>query len=97
MARTEYFENHEEVEEITELVPCKDNAFLDLTVEQPDFMLRRIENAKCLDPLTTTIDGNEIFGIQRKPGLIFQQCEDRTDVDVETFCQGMDAFQEWLD
>ena len=32
MARTEYFENHEEIELMTETVPCKDNTFLDLTV-----------------------------------------------------------------
>ena len=32
MARTEYFKNRVEIEELTETVSCKDNAFLDLTV-----------------------------------------------------------------
>ena len=71
MARTEYFENHVEIEELTGPVPCKDSAFLDLTVELRPSHFEKIENAKCLDPAITTTNGNEIFGIKRKPGFKF--------------------------
>jgi len=58
--------------------------------------LQKVDNAKCLDPTITKTDGNEIFGIKRKPGFKFQLCKDRTDVNVDEFCQSVDAFQEWL-
>ena len=71
MARTEYFKRDKEMEELTETVPCKDNAFLDLTVEPRLNNLERIKNGKCLDPAITTTEGNGIFGIRRKPGFKF--------------------------